>query len=88
MAKLVKQPVYPGAIRRFFSNEKRNVRKGLLATMLLLALGALPGCGENEQTQSKPATANHYLVHLQPECTLKILEAAVNYGGCVVCEPL
>jgi hypothetical protein len=88
MAKLVKQPVYPGAIRRFFQMKSVMLVRGLLATMLLLALGALPGCGENEQTQSKPATANHYVVHLQPECTLKILKAAVNYGGCVVCEPL
>jgi hypothetical protein len=32
--------------------------RGLLATMLLLALGALPGCGENEQTQSKPANVS------------------------------
>ena len=30
--------------------------RGLLAIMLLLALGALPGCGEKEQTQGKPAT--------------------------------
>ena len=28
---------------------------GLLAIMLLLAIGALSGCGDNEQTQSKPA---------------------------------
>lgn len=41
-----------------FSNEKRYVRKGLLAIMVLLALGALPGCGEKEQTQSKPATVS------------------------------
>ena len=32
--------------------------RGLLAIMLLLALGTLPGCGENEQTQSKPATVS------------------------------
>ena len=32
--------------------------RGLLAIMLLLALGALVGCGENEQTQSKPATVS------------------------------
>ena len=31
---------------------------GLLAIMLLLALGALPGCGEKEETQSKPATVS------------------------------
>jgi chromosome segregation ATPase len=31
---------------------------GLLAVMLLLAFGALPGCGEKEQTQSKPATVS------------------------------
>jgi len=29
--------------------------RGLLAMLLLLALGALPGCGEKEQSQSKPA---------------------------------
>ena len=29
--------------------------RGLLAIMLLLALGALSGCGDNEQTQGKPA---------------------------------
>jgi uncharacterized protein HemX len=29
--------------------------RGLWAIMLLLALGALAGCGDNEQTQSKPA---------------------------------
>ena len=29
--------------------------RGLLAIMLLLTLGALAGCGDNEQTQSKPA---------------------------------
>ena len=28
---------------------------GLLAIMLLLAMGTLSGCGDNEQTQSKPA---------------------------------
>ena len=32
--------------------------RGLLAIMLLLALGALPGCGEKEQTQSKPAAVS------------------------------
>jgi chromosome segregation ATPase len=32
--------------------------RGLLAIMLLLALGALPGCGEKEQTQSKPANVS------------------------------
>ena len=32
--------------------------RGLLAIMLLLAMAALPGCGENEQTQSKPATVS------------------------------
>jgi chromosome segregation ATPase len=32
--------------------------KGLLAIMMLLALGAFPGCGEKEQTQSKPATVS------------------------------
>jgi tRNA U34 5-carboxymethylaminomethyl modifying GTPase MnmE/TrmE len=29
-----------------------------LAIMLLLALGALPGCGEKDQSQSKPATVS------------------------------
>jgi hypothetical protein len=29
--------------------------RGFLAIMLLLALGALSGCGDNEQTQNKPA---------------------------------
>ena len=29
--------------------------RGLLAIMLLMAVGILAGCGENEQTQSKPA---------------------------------
>jgi membrane-associated HD superfamily phosphohydrolase len=32
--------------------------RGVLAIMLMLALGGLPGCGENEQTQSKPATVS------------------------------
>ncbi|MGA8240618.1 MAG: hypothetical protein WB818_08595 [Desulfobacterales bacterium] len=32
--------------------------RGLLTIMLLLALGVLPGCGEKEQTQSKPATVS------------------------------
>ncbi|MGB2689929.1 MAG: hypothetical protein WBC36_13180, partial [Desulfobacterales bacterium] len=32
--------------------------RGLLAIVLLLALGALPGCGEKEQTQNKPATVS------------------------------
>ena len=32
--------------------------KGLLAIMMLLALGALPGCGEKEQTQSKSAAVS------------------------------
>jgi uncharacterized phage infection (PIP) family protein YhgE len=32
--------------------------RGLLAIVMLLALGALPGCGEKEQTQSKPATVS------------------------------
>jgi F0F1-type ATP synthase membrane subunit b/b' len=30
----------------------------VLAIMLMLALVVLPGCGENEQTQSKPATVS------------------------------
>lgn len=30
----------------------------LLAIIVLLALGAVPGCGEKEQTQSKPATVS------------------------------
>jgi len=32
--------------------------RGLLAIMLLLALGAFPGCGEKDQAQSKPATVS------------------------------
>ena len=32
--------------------------RGLLAIMLLLALGILPGCGEKEQPQSKSATVS------------------------------
>jgi DNA repair exonuclease SbcCD ATPase subunit len=32
--------------------------RGLLAIMLLLALGALPGCGEKEQPQSEPANVS------------------------------
>jgi len=32
--------------------------RGLLALMLLLAVAALAGCGENEQSQSKPATVS------------------------------
>ena len=32
--------------------------RGLLALVLLLALGAFAGCGENEQSQSKPATVS------------------------------
>ena len=32
--------------------------RGLLATMLLLALGALPGCGEKDQSESKTATVS------------------------------
>jgi DNA anti-recombination protein RmuC len=32
--------------------------RGLLAIMLLLALGVLAGCGENEQSQSKPAAVS------------------------------
>jgi len=32
--------------------------RGLLAIMLLLALGVLPGCGEKEQTESKSATVS------------------------------
>ena len=32
--------------------------KGLLAIMLLLAIGVLPGCGEKEQSQSKPAAVS------------------------------
>jgi len=32
--------------------------RGLLAIMLLLAMAALTGCGEKEQTQSKPATVS------------------------------
>jgi len=32
--------------------------RGLLAITLLLALGALPGCGEKDQSQSKPATVS------------------------------
>jgi DNA-binding transcriptional regulator GbsR (MarR family) len=32
--------------------------RGILAIMLLLALGALPGCGEKEQSESKSATVS------------------------------
>ena len=32
--------------------------RGLLALMLLLAVAALAGCGENEQSQSKPVTVS------------------------------
>jgi len=32
--------------------------RALLAIMLLLALGAFPGCGEKEQPESKPATVS------------------------------
>ena len=32
--------------------------RGLLAIMLLLALGALPGCGEKGQSESKTATVS------------------------------
>jgi len=32
--------------------------RGLLAITLLLALGALPGCGEKDQSQSKTATVS------------------------------
>ena len=32
--------------------------RGLLTILLLLALGALPGCGEKEKTQSEPATVS------------------------------
>jgi len=32
--------------------------RGLLAVILLLVLGALPGCGEKEQAQNKPATVS------------------------------
>ena len=32
--------------------------RGLLAIVLLLALGALAGCGENEQSQSKPVAVS------------------------------
>ena len=32
--------------------------RGLLAIMLVMALGAMPGCGEKEQSQSKPPTVS------------------------------
>jgi len=32
--------------------------RGLMVIVLLLALGALPNCGENEQSQSKPAAVS------------------------------
>jgi TolA-binding protein len=32
--------------------------RGLLALTLLLALGALPGCGEKDQSQSKSSTVS------------------------------
>lgn len=32
--------------------------RGLLAIVVLLALGTLPGCSEKEQSQSKPATVS------------------------------
>jgi hypothetical protein len=32
--------------------------RGILAIMLLLALGALPSCGEKEQTQGKPGAVS------------------------------
>ena len=38
--------------------KRGQVVRGLLTILLLLALGALPGCGEKEQTQSKPATVS------------------------------
>jgi DNA repair exonuclease SbcCD ATPase subunit len=41
-----------------FKNEKRDFARGLLAIMLLLALGTLPSCDEKEQSQSKSATVS------------------------------
>ena len=38
--------------------KRGQVVRGLLTILLLLVLGALPGCGEKEQTQSKPATVS------------------------------
>ncbi len=38
--------------------KRGQVLRGLLTILLLLALGALPGCGEKEQTQSTPATVS------------------------------
>jgi chromosome segregation ATPase len=32
--------------------------RGLMAVALLIALGAVPGCGEKDQSQSKPATVS------------------------------
>jgi len=38
--------------------KRAQVVRGLLIILLLLAVGALPGCGEKEQTRSKPATVS------------------------------
>ena len=49
-----------GAIEVEGGFQMKNVMfvRGLLAIMLLLTLGALPGCGEKEQAQSKSATVS------------------------------
>ncbi len=39
---------------------------GLLPIVLLFALGALPGCGEKEETESKPATVSKEDVKKEP----------------------
>jgi len=44
--------------REDFTMKRVIVVRGLLATILLLALGVLPGCGEKEQPQSKSATVS------------------------------
>ncbi len=45
-------------VKRGFQMKNVMFVRGLLAIMLLLALGILPGCGEKEQPQSKSATVS------------------------------
>lgn len=49
--------------------------RGLLAIILLLVLGALPGCGEKEQTQDKPATVSREDVKKEAKEALETTKA-------------
>ena len=52
--------------------------RGLLAIILLLALGVLAACGDNEQTQSKPAAVTKEDVKIKSKYSIEYLNKMIG----------